>query len=499
MGRPATAGRGVATAAPSPVPAVAPLVWPGVALLLGLIVATAYTRFHATATLTAVTLLLVVLAWRRTLLAWPTLLGLVLVTILFVPVRRYTIAGGLPFALEPYRLVAGAVLAAWAAALLVDPTVRLRRTGFERPILLLVAAIVLSLAFNVARAAPLLGTVVKGVALFASFLLVAYLVAGVVTERRVLDRLVALLVLGGVVLAASAVVEWRTGYNAFDHLERAVPLLDYREAGSVTTPERGDRPRAYASAQHSIALGAALVLLLPLAVYLYRRTRSFGWMVAAAALTLGALASGSRTAVVMLAAALLAFLWLQRDAVVRLLPLLLPLLVVVQIAMPGSLGTYRAVFFPEQGLVAEAEGSAGEVGSGRLADLGPSLEEWGRRPLFGQGFGTRLTALSDERVNALILDNQWLASLLELGAVGFVALAWLLGGAVRRLGRRARGDDSADGWLLTALCAAIVAYAVGMLTYDAFSFTQVTVLAFVILGLTAPALRLARDGVERPA
>src|SRR4051794_24958976 len=41
----------------------------------------------------------------KRLLAWPSLtVGLVLV-ILFIPIRRYTIPGNLPFQLEPYRLL----------------------------------------------------------------------------------------------------------------------------------------------------------------------------------------------------------------------------------------------------------------------------------------------------------------------------------------------------------------------------------------------------------
>jgi polysaccharide biosynthesis protein PslJ len=284
-------------------------------------------------------------------------------------------------------------------------------------------------------------------------------------------------------------VEWRTGYNMFNHLDRVVPLLS--SVSDVGALERGDRPRAYASAQHAIALGAALAIVMPLAVYLYRRTGSFAWMVAAAILTLGAMATGSRTAIVMLATTLVVFLVLKRQATTRLLPLLLPLFLVVQVAMPGSLGTFRAIFFPDEGLVAEEHGDAGQSGSGRLADLGPSLEEWGQTPLFGQGFGTRLTSADDPHVNAFILDNQWLGSLLELGALGFVALVWLLVRAIRRLGRHARNNDEPHGWLLAALCAAITAYAIGMLTYDAFSFMQVTFLLFIMLGMSAAALRLS--------
>jgi polysaccharide biosynthesis protein PslJ len=467
------------------------LIWLGVAVALALILATAYAGSHAMVTLGAVTSTLVVLAWRRTLLAWPTLLGLIVAVILFVPVRRYTLGGGLPFGLEPYRVLIGLVLVAWLLALLVDARTRFRPTDLDLPVLLLLAAIGCSLVFNAGRATELSGTVAKGLFLFLSFLFVMYFVSSAVRRRPVLDGVVKLFVIGGTLIALSAVAEWRTGYNVFDHLDRVIPLLNPVDSAYVGWLERGDRPRAYASAQHSIALGAALAIIMPFAVYLYRRTGSFVWMAAAAILTLGAMATGSRTAIVMLATTLVVFLVVKRRATIRLLPLLLPLVLVVQIAMPGSLGTFRAVFFPEDGLVAEEHGDAGQSGSGRLADVGPSLKEWGQTPMFGQGFGTRLTSADDPQVNALILDNQWLGSLLELGALGFFALVWLFVRAIRRLGRHARSNDEPHGWLLSALCAAIAAYAVGMFTYDAFAFVQVTLLLFVMLGLSGPALRLA--------
>ena len=134
-------------------------------------------------------------------------------------------------------------------------------------------------------------------------------------------------------------------------------------------------------------------------------------------------------------------------------------------------------------------------GSGRLADLGPSLSEWSRTPFFGQGFGTRVVSTElgpGGKVDpnaAQILDDQWLGSLLEMGAVGVLALLWLFARAIRRLARTARSDPGPDGWLATALAAALAAFAVGMLTFDAFAFIQVTFLAFIMFGFMAVVTR----------
>ena len=109
--------------------------------------------------------------------------------------------------------------------------------------------------------------------------------------------------------------------------------------------------------------------------------------------------------------------------------------------------------------------------------------------MFGQGAGTRVNDFQDPKFNAPITDDQWLASLLELGVVGVVALIWFFTASIRRLGRLARRDDSDDGWLLAALASALAAYAIGMLTFDAFNFVQVTMLAFLLAALGVVLLR----------
>ena len=54
----------------------------------------------------------------------------------------------------------------------------------------------------------------------------------------------------------------------------------------------------------------------------------------------------------------------------------------------------------------------------------------------------------------------------------------------------ARADRSRHGLLCTALTASIASYAVGMFTYDAFSFIQVTLVLFFLLGLGSAAIAI---------
>jgi hypothetical protein len=420
---------------------------------------------------------------------------------LFSPIRRYTIAGGGPISLEPYRVVIAIVLAAWFAAVLVDPQARVRSTGLEAPLLLFFSAMLISIGLNVRsiNAQGISADVFKQLSFFASFFLMMYFAASAIASRELLDKVIKGLVGAGTLISISSIVEWRTGVNVFNQLHRALPVLHLVPLPEGEALQRGGRVRAFGSAQHPIALGALLVMLLPFAMYLFRRTSRMGWLVAAAVLTLGALATGSRTGALMLAVLLVVFFWLKRAETIRLLPMLLPLILVCQIVMPGTLGTFKAVIFPQNGsLIAEQSGGSGD-GTGRVADLGPSLQEWGQRPLFGQGFGTRLPSNDDKVTNAAILDNEWLSILLEVGAVGFFALLWLYVRGVRRLARAAKPDPTDYGWLLTAFAAATTAFAVGMVTYDAFSFMQVTFISFMLLGLGETALRLGPQGRPVPA
>ena len=154
----------------------------------------------------------------------------------------------------------------------------------------------------------------------------------------------------------------------------------------------------------------------------------------------------------------------------------------------------------------QAQGT-GSTSSGRLAHIAPGIREWSAHAVFGEGFGSRVTEgsgpIGHYGANASILDNQWLGLLLETGLVGLVAWIWLFGSFFRRMGRRAR-DPSPLGWLYAGLAASTLAFGVGMFTYDAFGFIQVTFLFFIMLALGAalsqtPSPGRARLGVPRAA
>jgi O-antigen ligase/polysaccharide polymerase Wzy-like membrane protein len=470
--------------------------WVAIGLAVAVVIGLAVGNGPANLILGLVVAALLLAAYQHVLLAWPTLLGLILAVILFVPIRRYTVGGNLPFELEPYRLLITVVLGCWLCAVAADPRVRVRASGLEAPIGALLLAMLLSLAVNIPRVNAAGAAVIKDFTFFLSYLLVVYFIVSVIRSRRDLDRMLGLLVGGGTIVALAALIEWRTKTNFFNWYSHVAPFLHYVDEGVAQA--RGTGVRARASAQHPIALSAALAMLVPLAIYLYQRQRRRIWLAAGTVLTLGALSTGSRTGTTMLIAVLVTFLCIKPRDTVRLLPMLVPLLVVIQVVMPGTIGTMRTLLNPNY-VVKEQSYDQGAT-AGRVADLGPALDRWATKPLLGSGFGTTVAdPNAPKESDSQILDDQWLGSLLQIGAVGALALLWLFVRAIRQAASDARSARGPDSWLGASLAAALVSFTVGMLTFDAFAFVQVTFFAFIMIGFAAVVARLAADEArQRP-
>jgi O-antigen ligase len=209
------------------------------------------------------------------------------------------------------------------------------------------------------------------------------------------------------------------------------------------------------------------------------------------------MASGSRTAVIMLAVETVVFLRLKPKETKKLWPALIPAVIVLHFALPGTVGSLRSAFFPKGGLIAQQSTLAPNdnplLAGGRIRELKPMLSEASQKPLFGEGYGTRITGFESVNRNAPILDDQWLDTVLELGFVGLAAWVWLIASAARRFFRASRSSEHpGDDWLFAAFAASITSFGVGMLTFDAFSFTQVTFIFWILLALSATSLRIAK-------
>jgi polysaccharide biosynthesis protein PslJ len=230
------------------------------------------------------------------------------------------------------------------------------------------------------------------------------------------------------------------------------------------------------------------VMLIPLSAALAHVTRRVLWWPPAAVLALGAVASVSRTAMIMLAAVLLAGLWIRPREFARLWLALIPTLVLLLVLVPSSFDSLKEAFLPEGGLAAEQHGGAGMKGSGRLADVSPALEAFTQKPVLGQGYGSR--DVEDKTQTIPILDNEWLGTMLEMGALGTLSLVWVFARFLRQTTAEAKRNETARGSLLAAFAASVAAYGIGMLTFDAFSFIQITFVFFILLGLGSALLAI---------
>jgi polysaccharide biosynthesis protein PslJ len=444
---------------------------------------------------TALALGAVLAAWRPSTIPWSALIGSILAIILFVPIGRYSLPINLPFGVELYRVAIALVLLCWVAALLVDPRVRLRRSPLDLPLAVIMCATLGSVVVNVERTIPLETAVLKGITFFLSFILLYFMIVSVIRSGPAIQVLTKLLVCGTAAVSVSAVVEQRRHFNLFDHVGTVLPFLRFE--GTLIL-ERDGVVRAVASAGHPIALGVLFATMLPVSLAL-AFSAGRRWWLPAGLIMVGVMASASRTPVLVFVASSLVLLWLRPKQVKALLPLVLPMIVVIKLALPGSLATVKNAFFPEGGLVEEQQTLAAEadplLAGGRLRQLGPMLREASRTPLLGQGFATRQTGLDNPLRNAPILDDQWLGLLLEIGIIGVVGWVALISGSARRLGRYSRTRAGPQGWLAAGFAAAIVGFGVGMFTYDSLGFVQQAFVFWIILGLSASLLLVETDEI----
>jgi O-Antigen ligase len=428
-------------------------------------------------------------------LSWAGAVSLLVLVVWIVPIKTYKLPVNLPFSLEIYRLVLIVFLGAWVVGI-VTGVLGVSAAGLGKPLALLGVVGVLSIVANTTALsrAGLESQAIKSLSYFLSFLVAYLLVCSTITSLGAVELVVRTLVLGAAVIAGFAIYEARSGYDVFDHLHAWFPFLEPTHAVKVTA-RRGSRLRVRASAQHPIALGAALTMAMPLAAYLAsragaQRMRLF-WGASAVLVVVGALMTVSRTVVLMALAMTVVALLVRRQVVARYWPAALVLVAAVHLAAPHTLGSLYHSFLSHGGVVQAQTARSGEVGSGRIADIGPGLRSWKEAPFFGHGLGTGKTVGSNEpgtivdpKTGApIIFDDQYLNSLVSIGFLGLAGLLWFVWGAVGRLVRGARRLTGATGDLIAACAVACAGFGAGMLTFDAFSFVQCTLIFFLVAAL----------------
>ena len=292
-----------------------------------------------------------VFLWSQLWWSWRSLITLLLAVIWFIPIKRYGFPFHLPFDVEPYRVLVAFLVVIWVVALLIDRRVRLRAGKIGISVIAFLVVVLVSIAANYryVEGENLEIYILKSLSFFLSFVLIYLLLVSITRTRDDLDVFVKVFVVFGAIVGGSGIIEYRTGYNIFNHLSQVFPFLTFAGPLNIAALGRGDSLRVYGPAQHPIAYAAALTMVFPLAVYVARSARSSLWWLAVFFVGMGVVAALSRTGVTMFVASL-GVLWRYRPADIRrLLPRLLLAGMIVSIALPRALGTLADSLFPTGG------------------------------------------------------------------------------------------------------------------------------------------------------
>ncbi len=446
---------------------------------------------------------------RRILTSWVGWLGILVAVLMFIPIRRYALPIPLPFQLEAYRLVLLLMFVGMVAALLLDRDRKWQPVGFGWPFGLFFVSMIISIPTNGTSlveeglASGAIGAIVNWVLLLSVF----FIVRQIISTETIAMGLMTALVWCGTVVALFATVERVTRVNLFWRLDTFLPLAPI---ATETEAFRAGGYRSFASSQHPIALSVMFCILIPVAIYLARYgrwprnewSRRLIYSIAIVVMLLGVMAAVSRTAMIVLAIMFLLALLLRPWLGITLVALGLPLLAIGMVALPKVFNTLVLSFFDIDGLIASQQTSPGFRGAGRLADLGPSLEQAEQHPFFGTGLGSRI--VTGEFQNAYILDNQVLGTLLEVGAVGILGLAIFILVPILMMGAWAfttARDEPRYAMLAFALFLSGAGYTAALFFYDAFGFMQTFFVYSMLLAVGAwlltsspPALRARAAG-----
>ncbi|MBO1739143.1 O-antigen ligase [Leifsonia sp. TF02-11] len=305
---------------------------------------------------------------------------------------------------------------------------------------------------------------------------------GILTANGLITVLRRLATLGGL-MATLGIAQFTTGDSLLGWL--AVPGMSDDALAGVDT--RGGFIRASGTATHPLEYGVVLAAAFPVALTfaLRRDTRHRALHVLnAAVIAVAILLSVSRSAIIGLVAALLVLFvtWPWKRKLAALVTAAVGV-TAIGFTVPGMLGTLRGLF---GGISTDTSTVS------RIDGFASALEFFQRFPVVGKGFGTFLPVY-------YILDNEYFVLAIELGIVGLLAVAALLGFSVWSAATARRtAVTELQKELSQALVAAVVATGVLFAFFDGLTFPMAAGTLFVLFGLCGAARRTFRPSAAGP-
>lgn len=428
-------------------------------------------------------------AWPSTTRLLPWSLAAFLVMLWLVPFQDILLPITVPVDARLDRFVLAGIAMLWVGAILAGGSTspRFRPTVLDAAILIFVGAVTASMLLNM----PILINVgdfalsFKKVALLAAYLTFFYIASTSLRPQEV-DAFVRLMVALACVTAFGIILEYRAGVNLF-----YVVTSQLLPGGFMLLPETPDsvfgRPAITGPTQHGLAATTMVSLAFPFAVvgFMRSRTRSrkIVYALASAILLAAAFSTLRKTGAVMPVAALLVLFAYRPRRMLRLAPVGIALLLLIQGLSPGAMGALRAQLQPSRV-------TASTSTQGRTADYQAVKPEIQSHLAMGRGYGTF------DSHKYRLLDNQYLVLLVEIGIIGTLAYLLVFGlvFALAHYQVRAAGASRAPPALAAA--ASTAAFVVCNLLFDVLSFAQVPYLFFFVAALVSVG---AVRGASRPA
>src|SRR5450631_111023 len=324
---------------------------------------------------------------------------------------------------------------------------------------------------------------------------VALLAADGLRSKARLDWLLRLAVIGTALVGVIVVLQFFLGIDVavwlrppgFSIIPGGLDFIQQRSGTSIA--------RVAGTAAHPIEMGVVLAIMLPPAIHYSRFPGRHGplpYQAATLLITFASFLTVSRSSIVAIVVAGLILLptW-HRGLRRRALAAATAVVVAVLVAAPGLVGTLVGLF-----------ANAGSDSSflPRINDYGAAAHFIAGSPFVGRGIGTWIptNGYGSLAQPNFFIDNSYLLTFLEMGAVGVLSLVLLfaVGIGVAR-GARRRSADPATRDLGQSLAASIAVAMVTTFTYDSLSFPMATGITFLLMGCAGALWRMEGGAAAR--
>jgi O-antigen ligase len=430
--------------------------------------------------------------WPHTTRVLPWLLAGFLVMLWLVPFDAVDLPFELPVDTKLDRILLIGIAGLWLATMLTRGPAGTQARGSVLYVAVgaFVAVAGASVLVNLETLSVLEETqvAVKKLALLGSYVLF-FLIVSTALRPSELHAFTTLLLALACIAAVGTVWEYRTGFNAFyEWFDQLMPSAV--QVGSPPPDPMWGRPNNTGPTGHALAIATMLAIALPFAVV--RLTRSFSawdkvvYGTVTALLLAGSMATIRKTGAVVPAVALLTLFVFRPRGMLRILPIGLVILVVIQAIAPGAMVKVKAQLLPSRFNQSPST-------QGRKDDYKAVKPDVRHKMALGRGYGTY-----DPEVYRYV-DNQFLMLRVESGLLGVLAYALMIVAVVGAAYPAINSGDPRRAPPALAAAAGATAFGVATFLYDILAFPHAPYIFFFLAAMAVVASSArARPEASRP-